>query len=315
MLSRRLMRIKVMQILYAYFKDNQPVADRYEKQLMFSVNKAYDLFHYLLLLLVELKDFANGKIEQAKSKRMPSNEDLNPNMKFVENKIFIKLQESSSFYRYINAKKISWANYPELIKKLFQDLSKTDFYIEYMNDSKRGLAADKKLFENIIDQMFADSEDLFAVIEDQSIYWNDDIEFVLSKIIQLVRSVKAKDEAEIVIPQKFNNEDDEQFYVKLFRSVTANHIQNTELINDFTQNWDKERIADIDSLILEMAIAECIYFPTIPTKVTFNEYIELSKFYSTKRSSGFINGILDNIIKRLNSENKIKKIGRGLIQN
>jgi N utilization substance protein B len=208
---------------------------------------------------------------------------------------------------------MSWANEPELIKKLYNEMIETDFYKSYMNDEEHSYAADKKVVELLFSEVILQSEDLIHILEEQSIYWNDDVDFVVSMIIKTFKKFKEfSSERQALLPM-FKDAEDHEYAKDLFRKTTVNHKELRELVEKYTVNWDVDRIAFIDELILEMAMSEFLYFPSIPTKVTLNEYIELSKYYSTQKSRNFINGILDKALKALKKDNKIVKAGRGLI--
>lgn len=313
MLSRRLIRIKTSHILYAYFKSSDPSINKYEKELFFSLNKSFELYHYLILLIIGVKKYALARIDLGRNKKIPTTEDLNPNLKFVDNKVITQLEDNYSFRRFISEKKISWVNYPELVKEIYQNMINSDFFKDYMSDLNNSYSADKKFVIGFF-QYYLDTSDLLhQVLEEQSIYWNDEVEFIINMIVKTLKGFKAEENENAKLLPLFKNEDDKEFAKNLFRETIINHEENIKLIDKHTKNWDIERIAFIDILFMQLAIAEVIEFPSIPIKVTLNEYIEIIKYYSTKKSSIFINGILDKIINTLNKEGKIKKTGRGLI--
>lgn len=313
MISRRLLRIKVLHILYAYFNGSNEGLNKYEKDLFFSIEKSYDLYHLFFLLLLDVKEFAQSKIDRAKSKRVPTQEDLNPNLRFVENRVIKQLSSCNRLLKYADEKKLNWVNHPELIKKLYTDLTESDIYGRYMNGSNDSFKADKEFVIAFFSQFLVDNDDLYQILEEHSIFWNDDIEFVLSMNIKTVQKAKT-DNIELNLFQLFKNDEDVEFVKKLFRMVILNHDKNAELIQNHIKNWDVDRIAQLDLLVLEMAVTEIMQFPSIPVKVSFNEYIELVKFYSTDRSNAFVNGVLDKIIQKLKSEGKFQKAGRGLME-
>jgi transcription antitermination protein NusB len=313
MISRRLLRIKIMQLLYAFFNSADNSINKYEKELIFSINKTYDLYHYLLLLIVELAKYAQSRIEIARQKRIPTYEDINPNTRFVDNPVINQIRINESLLHYLNGIKLSWVNYPEMIKKLYDEISGDDYFKEYMNKKECSYEDDKKLVIWIYSDIIQYFELLDQNLEDQSIFWNDEMEFVISNIIKTLKKFKESDGEHSSLLSLYKNEDDKEFVKKLFRKVAINHKEYRSLIEDYTKNWDVDRIAFLDILIMQMAVAEAIEFPSIPTKVTYNEYIEIAKFYSTDKSSQFINGILDKIFQHLKDTNKIVKQGRGLI--
>lgn len=313
MLSRRLIRVKTSHILYAYFKSTDPSISKFEKELFFSLNKSFELYHYLLLLIMEVKKHAIARIDLAKKKHIPSNEDLNPNLRFVNNKLINQLEDNQDFKKYLAEKKISWVNYPELVKGIYQTMMNSEVYKNYMNGTENSYAFDKKFVIEFYLQFLDTSELLYQILEEQSIYWNDDIEFIINMIVKTLKSFKEEEKENSKLMLLFKNQDDSDFAKNLFRKTILNYNEYNKLIEKHTKNWDIERIAFIDILFMQMTIAEVIEFPSIPIKVSLNEYIEIIKYYSTKKSSTFINGILDKIINTLKNEGKIKKTGRGLI--
>ena len=313
MISRRIIRIKVLQVLYAFHTSPDKSINNTEKELFFSIQKTYDLYHYLLDLTIEISKHAEAVIELRKKKHFPTEDDLNPNTRFIRNQLIYQLDTNENLNKYLQQSKLSWVNEPELIKKLYNNLIETDFYKSYMSEKDNSYQADKKLIELLFLEVILDSEDLFHILEEQSIYWNDDVDFVVSMIIKTFKKFKEYTREDQALLPIFKDEDDRQYAKDLFRRTILNHSELRELVEKHTVNWDVDRIAFIDELILEMAISEFLYFPSIPTKVTLNEYIELSKYYSTQKSRNFINGILDKTLKALKKENKIVKAGRGLI--
>lgn len=313
MVSRRLLRTKVLQICYAYLKSGDQTINQAEKELFFSIQKSYDLYHYLLLLIIDIVQFAESRIELAKQKRIPTYEDLNPNTKFIDNRLVKRLTENEDLKKYLNAQKLSWVNHPELIKNLYNDIKESDLYEKYMNSGVNGFNEDKKFISDVYSKIIINNESLYQVLEEQSIFWNDDVEFVIGMIIKTFRSFKAKSEDEEQLMPLFKNEDDRDFVKRLFRKAVLNHKEHEELIAGFTKNWDVERVAFIDIVVMSIAISEMIEFSDIPVRVSLDEYIEIAKFYSTQKSNIFINGVLDKLVNHLKNEGKIKKVGRGLI--
>ena len=314
MISRRVLRIKTMQCLYAYFKHSgQTELNKFEKDLYFSIHKSYDLYHSIFILLIDIQLFAEKKIELAKSKRLPTQDDLNPNTRFIDNKLISQLRINSELLRYAEINKINWATNPELIKQLHGKLIESDFYSAYMLSESNSYADDKKLVVDFLVEILAQNDLFFEILEEQSIFWNDEIEFIIDAVIKTTNRFKENSSEGIKLSPLFKNKDDEDFPKQLLRKVALNHQDYQKTIEKFCINWEFDRIAFMDILIMEMAVAEVLEFSSIPTKVTFNEYIELSKYYSTAKSNVFVNGILDKIIKHLKETNQIKKQGRGLI--
>ncbi len=313
MISRRLLRIKILQVLFAHFRSENDSLNNLEKELFLSIEKSYQLYHLLLLLPEELVDFAQNKIDLGRQKLRPTPEEVNPNTRFVENKAIDKLRINQSLINYSTEKRLNWRHHPELIKSIYSKLILSDYYSQYMSAETNGFADDKQLLLNFFNKELGDLDDFNNFLEEQSIYWNDDLEFVLSMATKTVKKfTESSDESAELMPM-FRNEDDEDFAKKLLRKVVLRHADNVKLIEEYTQNWEVDRIAGMDILIMEMAITEIMEFPSIPVKVTLNEYIEIAKFYSTDQSSTFINGILDKIILTLRKNNQFVKLGRGLV--
>ncbi len=313
MISRRTIRIKVLQILYAYYSTPDKSISSTEKELNFALSKTYDLYHYLLALLIEMADFAQRRIDTNLAKFVPTYEDLHPNTRFVDNRLIGQLRINRRLQAYLNQSKLSWVNHPELVRDMYTFLSETEFFREYMGNPDSTFLEDRKFIEKVVQNVILIMEDLYIMLEEESIYWNDDLDLVVAMILKTIRNFDERsDEFQPLLP-KYKDSEDEQFAKDLFRKAVINHDELRSLINQHSSNWDLERIAFMDILIMQLALAEFLYFPSIPTKVTLNEYIELSKYYSTDKSRNFVNGILDKALKELKTEQKVQKTGRGLI--
>jgi N utilization substance protein B len=313
MISRRQLRIKALQSLYAYYKTGREEMGRSEKELHFNIQKAYELYHYLLLLIIDVVLYAESRIELARNKRIPTHEDLNPNSRFIDNRLVDQLRNNDRLLRFVEQHKLNWSNYPELIRDLYARLVATEEFITYMAAGENDYAADKRMIIYIYTHLVFPSESLAQIMEEQSIYWNDDLEFITSMIVKTIKKFKEGDGPGKPLMELYKNEEDRDYVVKLFRQAILHRDEYVEYIKKNTRNWDLDRIAFMDILIMQMAIAELIGFPSIPTKVTLNEYLEISKYYSTSKSNVFINGVLDKVVLQLKEEKKIVKTGRGLI--
>lgn len=299
--------------LYAFNRREDDDLSKAEKELLFSIGKTYDLYHYLLLLVIEIADTASDKIERALHKKIPSFEDLNPNRRFVDNKIIIQLRENEALNAHIARNKLSWANYPHIPRILYNDMTSWDAYIEYMSSGEINYQTDKKFIIRLITELFSQSEDLLNCLEEQSIYWNDDIEYVVIMIEKTLKKFKADSRGRTPLMPLFKNEEDSEFVKTLFRKAVINNKKCSSLIDENTTNWEVDRIALMDIMVMELAITEVLEFPEIPVKVTLNEYIEIAKYYCTSKSSTFVNGILDNIVKDMREQGLLSKFGRGLV--
>ena len=313
MISRRIIRIKVMQSLYAFHASPDQTINQAEKELFHSINKSYDLYHLLLQLLVEVHQYAKHHIELKKNKKIPTSEDLNPNTRFINNIIIQKVAENEPLQKYLNAKKLNWADHPELIKKLYNELTFSEAYTAYMSNDKNSFAEDRDIVDYFYVEIVAQSDDIYQILEEKSIYWNDDVEFVVSMILKTLRKFKLSTPEFKSLMPLFKDNEDIEFTKNLLRKSILNSNEHREIIRAHLRNWDLDRVAFIDVLIIELALTEFLYFPFIPTKVSLNEYIDLAKYYSTLKSRTFINGIMDKILKTLKDEGRIKKTGRGLI--
>lgn len=314
MISRRLLRVKVLQLLYAYYKNQDRTIAKAEKELFFSVGKAYDLYHYLLLLIVDLAFVSEKKVEKSRSKIIPSHEDLNPNTRFIDNAVIKQLAENIQLNSYSSTNTITWDDQEDYVRILHDKLMNSDLYSNYMNAENSDYNSDKKFIEKFFTQIIAADEDFFSVMEEKSIYWNDEIEFIISMVIKTVKGFKENDDEYVSLMPLFKDKDDEDFMKNLFRKAILNHADHLELIKNNTKNWDLERIAYMDILIMELALTEIKEFTSVPVKVSFNEYLEIAKYYSTSNSSNFINGILDKMVQGLKENGTVKKVGRGLIE-
>ena len=313
MISRRQLRIKALQSLYAFYTTGGEDMSRTEKELHFNIEKAYDLYHYLLLLLIDVILYAESRIEIARNKRIPTQEDLHPNTRFIDNRLAEQLRNNEQLLRYVDQHKLNWANHPELIKEIYNRLSESEEYTDYMKEEDSGYAEDKRLVTFLYTHIIFSSERLDSILEEQSIYWNDDLEFITSMIVKTLKKFKEEDGPKKPLMDLYKNKEDRDYVVKLFRQTILHRDEYVEYIKKNTRNWDLERIAFMDILIMQTAIAELVAFPSIPIKVSLNEYLEISKFYSTSKSNVFINGVLDKVVMQLKEEKKIVKTGRGLI--
>jgi N utilization substance protein B len=314
MLNRRHLRIKVLQALYAYFQSNEDNFRRTENELMQAVERIQDLYLYLLLTFSEIKVIAENRIEENTKKIRPTEEDLNPNTKFIDNKIILMLEENKELRRLSEERKVNWIGdeHHEMFRKMFLTIKDSEIYFEYMNNEARTFEDDKAFALELFKVEIANSELLYNFFEEKSIHWIDDIDLACSMVL---KTLKTANEGEVLeLLPLYKVDDDEQDFIRdLLRKTISMDKENEVLIDDLTKNWELDRIAKMDVILMKMAITELQVFSNIPTKVTLNEYIEISKFYSTPKSNGFINGILDKAIDRLQAEKKIVKIGRGLM--
>ncbi|MBR5492805.1 MAG: transcription antitermination protein NusB [Alistipes sp.] len=312
MISRRMLRIKVVKALYAHMKSDADSLMASEKMLVTSIDKTYDLYFLLMSLVVEMAQYAEQRQEAAKNKKLPTYEDLNPNRKFVDNAVIRLLAQSDSVNDYLASRKLSWAKYPELVKALYTQLEQSDYFKKYMTSQESSFREDLALITEFYTRELEESEILESALDEMSILWNDDLGFALIMVTRTLSNMRASHTDVKVLP-KFKSIEDLDFARELFAKAAVNFDNYQEEIEKYTRNWDVERIAFMDNLIMATAVAELVTFPSIPVKVTLDEYIEIAKYYSTNGSSTFINGILDKIVASFTEEGKINKSGRGLI--
>ncbi len=319
MLSRRQLRIKVLQALYAFFQSKENRIDIAEKQLLKSIEKLYELYIFQLSFILEIFEFAEKRIGEAKNKFLPTESDLNPNTKFINNKFLKQLSENKDLLKKINDLKISWSDEENLIRKTFLKISESKKYKDYMSSFENSYHSDKEIVIKLIKKEISENEVLKNYYENRSIYWVDDYYTVTMLIIKTIKLFQEDWDEFVPLPliyktsDKENNED-RKFIIELFRKTIIHSQEYEQLIDKKTKNWELDRIAIMDIILIKMALAEILEFPNIPVKVTMNEYIELSKLYSTPKSKIFVNGILDKLIVDLKEKNIIKKTGRGLME-
>jgi N utilization substance protein B len=322
MLSRRHLRVKVLQALYAFFQSDGDDIAVGEKQLIISTDKLYELYIYQLSFLVKFVDYTHNRIEEAKKKFYPTEEDLNPNTRLIENRLIGQIENNKDFLRWKAKLKINWSNEELLFQKLYNELKNAQDFIEYTNKDQAGYSNDKELIALIVMNYLPDYELLRNFYEDQSIFWSDE-DFDIS-VIMLIKTIKSFKETwgpEHSLPSLFKDDDegdevdeDRQFMLKLYRYSILRSQENEKLIEEQAENWDLERIAIMDIIIMKMALTELMIVPSIPVKVTINEYIEISKSYSSVKSKLFINGILDKLVVKLKENGRVRKTGRGLME-
>lgn len=311
MLSRRLLRIKVLKALFAHIKADADKMAASEKSLINSVDKAYDLYYQLLALPEELVRYATERQQIAMQKKLPTFEDLHPNTKFIDNRVIRTIANTDAINDYVATNKLGWARYPELIRTIYNQLSESNYFRTYMAREERSFEEDRALVDHLY-TMLADCPALDDVLEEMSIYWADDLPYILLMIQRTLSNLRISHTA-LRVADKYKSAEDPEFLTTLFEKALLNYEEYQQQIERFTANWDIERVVFMDNLILGTAMAELITFPSIPVKVTMDEWIEISKYYSTPGSSTFINGVLDKIVASLTEEGKIKKTGRGLI--
>jgi N utilization substance protein B len=315
MLNRRYLRIKAMQALYGFFQSDTRDLARGERDLFNGIDKIYDLYIYQLSLLIELQHVATVVMEEAKTKRLPTQNDLDPNLKFLENKFLKQLAENIHLKREINNRRINWNNEFELVRKIYNNIKASEEYKEYMSSSDDSYLTHRTLIAELFKEHIADYELVNHLYEEKNLHWGDDIYLINPMVVKTIESFKEDTAPDFpLMPLYKDREEDEQFVKDLFRQTALRNEETEKLIGDKTKNWEVERIAMMDVLLMKMAITEILHFSGIPVKVSLNEFIEISKMYSTPKSKIFINGILDKLVADFKKENKLNKMGRGLME-
>lgn len=307
MINRVLIRLKIVQIVYAYYQNGGKNLDTAEKELFFSLSKAYDLYNYLLLLMVEVTKQANKRLNAAKNKLVPTKEKLFPNTKFVENRFIAQLEVNKQLLEFSNNQKKTWENEADFVKTLCDKILESDIYKEYMASETSSYEEDRELWRKLYKNIIFNNIELDQVLEDQSLYWNDDKEIVDTFVLKTIKRFDEKNGAKQELLPEFKDEEDQDFARRLFRRTILNADYYRHLISENTKNWDLDRVAFMDVVIMQIALAEILSFPNIPVSVSLNEYVEIAKLYSTPKSGGFINGTLDGIVNSLKKENKLTK--------
>lgn len=273
--------------------------DTAEKELFFSLSKAYDLYNYLLLLMVEVTRYASKRLDAAKHKLAPTKEDLNPNTKFVDNRFIAQLEVNRQLNEFASTQKKTWENETDFVKGFYEQILQSDIYKEYMASETSSYEEDRELWRKIYKRIVFNNEKLDAVLEDQSLYWNDDKEIVDTFVLKTIKRFDPKNGDKQELLPEFKDEEDQDFARRLFRRSILNADYYRHLISENSKNWDLDRVAVMDVIIMQIALAEILSFPNIPINVSLNEYVEIAKLYSTPKSGGFINGTLDGIVNQL----------------
>ena len=314
MLNRRHIRVKVMQSIYAMHQNGSENIEKEEKFLLFSIENIQDLYLVMLSSLIEICKKEAEFLKKSAEKHLATPEERNPNKKFINNVIFKLLSENNSLSIALEDRKINnWSLNDDYILLLQAAIKDSSLYKKYMSNRHNTFEEDKQFVIAVFSDIIAANDKLYDYLEDHKLTWVDDIPVVNTQIIKQIAALKSPSDDSFRVPKLFKDAEDKEFVSNLFRKTVLNEVELAKEYIDKTPNWDTERIAEIDTIILKMAICEFLKFPSIPVKVTINEYLEIAKEYSTPKSSIFINGILDNLVKEFQAANKIVKTGRGLM--
>ena len=307
MINRNLIRIRIIQIVYSWYQNTNKDLRNAEKELLSGLQKSYDLYFYLLLLMVELTRAYENRVEMKRNKYLPSAEDLHPNTHLLDNKFMLQLRENKQFQKQLNERPMVWDAYESFIKNLLDTILASDTYKEYTEIASPTYEDDRTFWRKAFKQFIYMNEELDDILEDECIYWNDDVEIVQTFVLKTIKKFSEGKGANQPLLPMFKDEEDRDYALKLLHDTILNEKKYRELIDKHTEKWDFERIAFMDLIIMQVALSEIFTFESIPTSVSLNEYIEIAKSYSTPKSGTFINGILDAIVQEIKEENRIFK--------
>ncbi|WP_400080314.1 transcription antitermination factor NusB [Winogradskyella sp. R77965] len=314
MLNRRHIRIKVMQSMYAFKGTESDDLSKDEKFLLHSLDSMYDLYLLILALLTELHKKSKNYNEKLQKKLVKSDSDKNPNTKFQENQLLQLISSNRMLQEHITKHKLNyWDLDFEYVDIIFKEILNSDLYETYSGDPESSFKKDKSFIIDLYTTIIAPNEKLYDYFEDKKLTWIDDLPVVNTALLKVLRKLKLASPETILLPDLYKDEEDREFAKDLFKKTLLNSSKFSDEISAKTTNWDSERLASLDGVLLKMALCEFQKFPSIPYKVTINEYLEVAKEYSTPKSSKFINGILDKIVKEYQSKNIHQKSGRGLM--
>lgn len=307
MINRTLIRLKVIQLMYAYYQNGGKNMETAEKELLFSLSKAYDLYNYLLMLIVAITRYDIQQVEHKEEMNRVAHIDEKVSRRFCDNQFAMQLESNIQLQNFKNNSKKSWDNEIAFIKNLYEQIVASDIYTEYMALETTDYNVDREFWRKIYKNIVMKNEELDDVIEDQSLYWNDDREIVDTFVLKTIKRFDPKNGEEQELVPEYKDVEDREFAQRLFRRTILNDEYYRELISRSVKNWEFNRLAYMDIVIMQTAVAELLSFPQIPVSVTINEYVEIAKWYSTPKSGSYVNGIVDAVAKRLKKEGKIAK--------
>lgn len=307
MINRILIRIKVLQIVYSYYQNGNGDLKVAENELLFSLQKSYDLYHYFLLLINDVTNLQRRILDVRKNKYMPTEEEMNPNTRLIDNLFAAQVAANEPLQKYVAEQGISWSNDEEFIKNILDEILASEVYTEYLENPDHSYEVDREFWRLVFKKVICGNENVEEYLEDKSIYWNDDIEIVETFALKTIKKFEEKKGAKQALLPMFKDLEDKSFAIKLFRQSILKGKEFRERIDKHMKNWESERIANMDLIIMQVALAEILTFPSIPVNVTLNEYIDAAKYYSTPKSGTFINGILDSIVNELKKEKLLLK--------
>ena len=307
MINRVLIRIKVLQIVFAYYQNGSDDLKMAENELLLSLRRSYDLYYYFLLLIVEVTRLHERQLDTRKHKYLPTSDELNPNMRLVNNRLARQIEANGKLQAYVKEHGVSWGNETDFVKRVLELILNSELYAEYKDSEDDSYETDREFWRAVFRKLICRNEELENALEDISIYWNDDIEIIQTFVIKTIKRFEEAHGSRQELLPMFKDEEDRDFAIQLFRKTLLYGEEYRERIDRHLRNWESERVANMDLYIMQMALAELLHFPNIPVNVTLNEYIDAAKAYSTPKSGTFINGILDSIVQELAQEKLLFK--------
>lgn len=307
MINRVLIRIKVLQIVFAYYQNGSDDLKMAENELILSLRRSYDLYYYFLLLIVEVTRLHERQLDTRKHKYLPTSDELNPNMRLVNNRLARQIEANGKLQAYVKEHGVSWVNETDFVKRVLELILNSELYAEYKDSEDDSYETDREFWRAVFRKLICRNEELENALEDISIYWNDDIEIIQTFVIKTIKRFEEAHGSRQELLPMFKDEEDRDFAIQLFRKTLLYGEEYRERIDRHLRNWESERVANMDLYIMQMALAELLHFPNIPVNVTLNEYIDAAKAYSTPKSGTFINGILDSIVQELAQEKLLFK--------
>jgi N utilization substance protein B len=307
MINRNLIRIRIVQIVYSWYQNTNNDLRKTEKELLFGLQKSYDLYYYLLLLMVELTKAYESRVEAKRNKHLPSHDDLNPNTHLINNKFMLQLRDNEQLKKQLAERPMIWDADNSFVKNLLDRILASEPYSDYTQLVAPTYEQDRELWRKVFKKFIYLNEELDEILEDECIYWNDDVEIVQTFVLKTIKRFEEEKGALQPLLPMFKDDEDREFALKLLHETILNEKMYRGLIEKHTDKWDFDRIAFMDLVIMQVALSEILTFESIPTSVSLNEYIEIAKSYSTPKSGTFINGILDAIVHEIKEENRIFK--------
>lgn len=309
MVNRELIRLKVVQLTYAHYQNGSSKLDMAEKELAFSLSKAYDLYLYMLSLMVAVNRIAERSVETAQNRFRRLGEGVPPSTKFIDNRFMAQLQTNHQLLEFSEDQKKTWSDEEDFVRSLYKQVIESDVYKEWMADERETTYdEDREFWRRLYRSVFMESEDLEQILEDKSIYWNDDRFIVDTFVLKTIKRFDPKTGARQQLMPEFKDDEDREYASRLFRASLLGAENYRMMISQMLHNWDLNRLALMDLIVMQTALAEICTFPNIPISVSINEYVEIAKMYSTPQSGRYVNGMLDAIARRLVEEGKVKKL-------